>query len=275
MTAVRNELSDLTLERYLADDLAPADAERVRRALDESPSLKARVDAMRRENAEILLQHPPRRMAPEILRRAGVARSTPRRVVAFAAPLAVGLAAFAIFVKPAGDPAQVNEAQLAHADTTRTKGITPLAAIDHTPTATPQLHVYRRAGAIVEELAPGATVRAGDTLQLAYASLGNGYGVVLSLDGRGGVTLHHPERAGEPQRLLPSGEVSLPRAYALDDAPGFERFLIVGSDAPIDVDAVLAGARALAREPDRASHAFLELPAGMRQNSFTLRKERP
>ena len=63
-----------------------------------------------------------------------------------------------------------------------------------------------------------------------------GYGVLLSIDGARKVTLHWPE-AGQRRRrpLQASGEMRLPSAYELDDAPAFERFFLVRADEPFSV----------------------------------------
>ena len=64
---------------------------------------------------------------------------------------------------------------------------------------------------------------------------------------------------------------TLPHAYALDDAPGFERFFFLTARDPIDVPQSLAALRSLASRADSAT-AALELPAGVRHWSLYLRK---
>ncbi|MFP2928788.1 hypothetical protein ACLESO_27045 [Pyxidicoccus sp. 3LG] len=137
----------------------------------------------------------------------------------------------------------------------------------------PQLVVHRQAAAGPERLTEGAPAAAGDVVQLAYVAAGRTHGVILSVDGRGAVTVHAPDVGTQAAALAPSGTHSLPRAYELDDAPGFERFFFVASEAPFDVEPVLAAARALAQGP--AAHtAPLSLPEGLTQVSFTLEKQR-
>jgi hypothetical protein len=108
-------------------------------------------------------------------------------------------------------------------------------------------------------------------VQVAYVAAGRTHGVILSVDGRGAVTLHAPEAGGEPVALAPSGTHSLPRAYELDDAPHFERFFFITADASFALEPVLASARTLAGRPD-ARTAPLSLPQGLTQVSFTLEK---
>jgi len=64
---------------------------------------------------------------------------------------------------------------------------------------------------------------------------------------------------------------ALPHAYALDDAPRFERFFFITANDPLDVRQTLAALRMLAHREDSAT-AGLELPSGLRQWSLRLRK---
>ena len=95
---------------------------------------------------------------------------------------------------------------------------------------------------------------------------GGRFGVLLSIDGAGHVTLHLPESAARRRRADAQGEIRLPSAYELDDAPAFERFLLVTSAAPFRRGG--ARRRARPRRPARGARAApLPLPA-----SFTRRR---
>jgi len=100
--------------------------------------------------------------------------------------------------------------------------------------------------------------------------------VIASLDGAGVVTLHFPAAEDAPPAATALGAESaaLPHAYALDDAPRFERFFFITADEPIDLPQSLAALRALAHREDSAD-ASLELPAGQNQWSLRLRKPDP
>jgi hypothetical protein len=94
----------------------------------------------------------------------------------------------------------------------------------------PALAVYRRTPAGSERLADGDVARAGDLLRVGYASGGRAYGVILSIDGTGAVTLHLPpsgvlrgtaraggitcstRRTSSTRRLESSGSTSSPAA---------------------------------------------------------------
>ena len=69
------------------------------------------------------------------------------------------------------------------------------------------------------------------------------------------------------------GEISLPYAYELDDAPAYERFFFITSDESFDLSVVRAALDMLAAHPERAERKRLKLPSGFRQYSIMLRKK--
>jgi hypothetical protein len=138
----------------------------------------------------------------------------------------------------------------------------------------PELWVYRKVGDASDPLRHGDSARRGDLLQLKYGPSNAGYGVIVSIDGRGNATLHFPANASGSTALTRAG-AALPHAYELDDAPSFERFFIVTSAAPIDVRSVLEAARALGNGSALAERANLPLPDSLHQKSILLRKVAP
>jgi hypothetical protein len=131
--------------------------------------------------------------------------------------------------------------------------------------------VYRHAGDHIDELDHDSLVRFGDLLQLRYSAGKNPHGVIASIDGAGAVTLHFPASEDASTALAKGTKVPLPNAYALDDAPRFERFFFLTCDSPIDVKRAMATLGAFARRGDSAT-ATPELPTGVRQWSLRLRK---
>jgi hypothetical protein len=134
------------------------------------------------------------------------------------------------------------------------------------------LNVYMKTAAGAEMLEEGDRVTEGTTLQVSYVSGTNKYGAIVSIDGRGAVTLHFPLSAVTGQILEGEGEVLLPFAYTLDDAPDFERFFFVVSKKPFSLEKVLRAAEVLAEEPDSAKSQKLHLPRGLEQSSILLLK---
>ena len=136
-----------------------------------------------------------------------------------------------------------------------------------------KVYVYRRGATGPELLSDGARAARGDLLQLAYASKSAGYGVLLSIDGAGKVTLHLPEAEGGKAAPLREGgaTVRVPAAYQLDGAPAFERFFLVRAATPFSVATATEAARSLAAQPSARKQA-LALPPGFEQISLSLDK---
>jgi hypothetical protein len=143
------------------------------------------------------------------------------------------------------------------------------------PGLSPRLVIHRKAGRAIVRIDDGEVAHPGDIVQVSYVAAGNRHGVVLSLDGGGTVTLHHPRDRDDPPALQARGEQPLPHAFELDAAPGFERFFFVTSgDTPTDVGRVLDAARKLAAAgPAIARVHPLSLPSSWRQASVLLDKD--
>jgi hypothetical protein len=262
------EISDLTLEQYALGELSRDAEVRVRAALQTDAALQARLAAIRDSDARILADYPAGRMAQAIRARLGSrVRSFPSRRVhgraplAWAIPMAAAVLLFVSFV--AYREGVLPQLASSMTEITRMKG------------ARPRLSVYRKTASGAEQLAAGQAARQRDVLQISYTAAGARYGVILSVDGRGTVTWHLPAGAAPAAApaLAPQGEVPLPSAYELDDAPGFERFIFVYSESVFDPRAVEQAVRALAARPDAAENAALALPKGLSQLSVALKKK--
>lgn len=221
-------------------------------------------DAERRDleasNAAILEALPPAMVAAEIDRRIRALEARRRRRRTWT--LVAGCAATAALVLALW-PGRGDGARHARVDSpgdVRVKG-------------DPRLAIYRKVGAGAERLAPGQAVTPGDVVQLSYVAAGARHGVIASIDGRDVVTAHFPERRGGSTALARGGAIALEHAYRLDDAPGFERFFLITSAAPIDAAAVLAGLERWAATPGvRADVDDPPIAAPLRLRSVLLRK---
>lgn len=255
-----DRVPDYLVERLHAGDLPPDEAARVRGRLEAEKGVR-RLEALARDDAAFREAHPPGPALGEIRRRAALAASAPRPsrrrpllLVPIAAAVAVA-SALVLHVIPSGL-------------------LTPRSAIEDTRLKglAPRLEVHRsRPDAGPEELRDGAAARAGDLLQLSYVAAGRPFGAVVSVDGRGIVTLHWPEEGGPAAPLAGTGAVPLPHAYLLDDAPGFERFFLVTGAAAFDSATAVEAARRLAAS-GRAREDPLVLPAGLEQHALLLVK---
>jgi hypothetical protein len=246
---------DFLLEQLILSELPPEKEADVLRDLEAEPGGMDRLARLRASNQEILGTYLPERATTEINRRLALTRSEPRsqparsRIWVLAPALAAAAAILFWVILPLERGPGVD------LQTTRVKG-------------NPGLVIYRKVPQGVEELGNGSRVRPGDVLQVGYQAAGATHGVIISVDGRGAVTLHFPASPADPTALAEAGAQSLPHAYELDDAPDFERFFFVTSDHPIGVETVLAAGRTLGSDETNS----LVLPAGLRQTSFLVKK---
>ncbi len=225
---------DLLVEQLAKGELSPARAADVRRRLEAEPGGMARLAAIAADDAALQARFEVdagmRRVRAKAAEQA-VAEALHRPARARWATLGgvLALAALVLVVWGRGpvDPGLGGVPELVD-DGTRAKGIES------------RLEVFRKEGDVARPLAEGDVVAAGQVVQVAYRSAGRRHGAILSVDGRGVVTLHHPASVRGDTRLAPGGRVLLEHAYELDDAPEHETFLFLASDAPIDVAAVAA-----------------------------------
>jgi hypothetical protein len=259
----KQTISDLLLEQYALGELSAEREKMVRAELDRDEGLRARLAALRESDREIMAAYPAEKVVPAIrerLLREGepMKRVAPRRVnpLAWGLPIAaMAVLLLSFFV--------LRERFVP--EETRLKGLTP------------HLTVFRKTTTGAEQMHGGSLAKRSDVLQLGYAASGAKYGVIFSVDGRGTVTWHMPAGyTGGPRQspaLEVSGEVILPSAYELDDAPGFERFFLLYSPNPFDLAPIARAVRSLAARPAAADRGTLALPAGMGQYSLLLKKQ--
>ncbi len=257
MTSARtpDEVQDWLLERYRLGELPLPETRRVDDALARVPEVRRRLDELDRSSATLLERYPPAALVAAVAARRRVVRQ-PRRLTSLAAAalVAASLAGLLVWARP--NPPAPDE------DETRVKGMAPY------------LMLFRKAAAEVERLPPAASARPHDVVQLAYQAGARRYGVIVSVDGRGVVTRHLPLEGPRAAALTPGSPVPLAQSYELDDAPGFERFVLVAADEPFAVEQVEGAVRKEhATWGAGANERRLELPEWMDQFSLVLRKE--
>lgn len=254
MSQRRDRVPDILLERLALGELPPDQAASVAAALEAEPGGADRLAALRASNEDILRTFPPRVVAAEVDRRAASLGTRSRPIAAWVGAFAAAAAA-ALLVWLAWPAAVAPPDAPGLQDGVRLKG-------------DPILFVHRKTQSGSEALESGATVHAGDRIQLSYLAEHATHGVIVSVDGRGAVTLHYPRGEDAPTTLDRRGSQSLPFSYELDDAPRFERFFFVTAHRPIDVAAVLDAVRAVEGDPARP----LNLAAGLRHSEVLLNK---
>lgn len=267
------------LERAAQGELDPAEVERLRvRLAAQGRTLDSELAALRSSDRDILAALPAATVVPSIRRRAASvpppSRARSLRLPVLVAPVVlVGAAALAIVLVRGGN------GELAGRGSHDPGSDEDIGIKGDIPSA-PRLLVYRQKPARAEgapgseRLADGARVARGDVLQLAYEKAPEGlYGVLLSIDGAGRVTQHLPDEANPASApLIALREIPLPSAYELDDAPDFERFVLITRARPFAVALVLDAAHALVRQGGAARSSALPLDPSFVQTAVLLRK---
>jgi hypothetical protein len=250
----RGRVPDLFLERTFSGEASAEERARV----EADPDARMRLDDVMRGNTRFHMNHDP-----DTVLRAIEARAKEASVREALAPkssnwwpvLLVGapLAALALLL--------VQAPSLPDAGTppeqTTAKGLKA------------RLRVSQNTPRGVERVSMDEVLFAGDEVQVLTVAGDATHGVVVSIDGRGQVTRHFPLKGEDT--TLPPGQRPLGEALELDDAPDFERFVLVSGTSAIDVSAVEAAARRTATGNDPGK-APLGLPAGLDQFSFVIRK---
>jgi len=251
-------IRDQDLERYVLGELPPDRHSAIHDAAESDADLAARIAAISASDAAILAEHPPERVVPEIERRIHLAAtrdavaggSTTRWWSAAALVVAAAVALFAV------GPILLDDAEYVGV-----KG-----------GQDPELRIHLQVDGGDRQLGRGDVARAGDLIQVGYLPAGATHGVIVSLDGRGEVTLHHPASPRGSTALGRGGEILVPRAWELDDAPDFERFFLVTATVPVDVHEVIDAAEAVG---DSTAPRSTELGVELPWTDFVLRKADP
>lgn len=272
-----NMSNDYVLERYVLGELPGKRARNIKKWLKTDAQLREKIEEIKKSNREILTQYPPGFVVPKIMNRYNsktrdkkedTTRPVPvffKRILyaspAFAAALVIILILFLLRKGDINIPTDFTQQ-----DEILVKG---MEEIDWSK---PQLLVHRKRNNRIELLKDGARGKAGDLLQLAYIAAKESHGVILSIDGKGNVTLHFPDKKNNPTSLEQEKKILLPNAIELDNAPGFERFFFITSGVEIDAAEILKRAGTLANNPDRAKKDNIDLPESVNQYSIIIIK---
>lgn len=257
-----SRIPDIVIERV---HLGEGTSEQRARVMAD-PDAKARLAELDAADAAFLKHHPTREMVGDIQRKLHLARTqdaarTRRERWTLAGLVLVPLAAVTVamvLVDPPSRPAELAD-PLVDVGSERAKGDA-------------QLLVYRSVNGKVRTINEGVVLRERDLLRLGYQPGAATHGALLSIDGRGEVTLHAPD---DGNTALETGRRYLvPHGYQLDDAPDFERFFLVTADTRFDVTSVVDAAEELARSAN-AKDEPLPLPDGLSQNDFLILKDVP
>lgn len=272
----KKRINEQILERYILGELPLEQMNEIEKQIEKDAGLRKDVRLLQRSDREILQDYSPAVIVPQIIdryetemKRSGKRRSRRPlfvRKLLLASPAFAAVLILILFIIPAHradvDPAHRSD----DIEVTRIKG----SALYDMSKPHLIIHKYVTAGRI-ELLENGAKAESGDLLQLAYAVPETAFGVILSIDGSGVVTLHFPGEKNGSTALEKMKKIPLPHAYELDDAPDFERFFFITSKREIDIPGILAKAALLAENPVRVRTGRIELE-GMNQFSILINK---
>ena len=255
---MNRRIPDILIEQAALGELPPQKIEELRRECD----LDARIADLENSNRQILDRYTPQAMAAAINRR-GSSNAPSSRIIQGVFRLALPLAAAAALFIAVGLPS-IRNGQVVPDDAgalgIRLKGMQPA------------LKVYRQSGSSAEELKNRQEVQANDLLQVSYIAADAQYGVILSIDGSGSITLHYPDYPQGDQRLAAGGEFALPFSYQLDNAPRFERFYFISGAKEIPMNLLMEEAERVAMSRTGLWAESFHLPDGYRQTSLLLLK---
>jgi len=250
-------IPDIILERMALGELSSQELELWGQRQSESVT-REQLKSLADSNQEILTAYAPSTMVAAISRKARREKTRSRlfKIGALAMPLAATAALLLFYMQPENAQHQWSEPN----EVTRLKG-----------SSTARLIVYRNQEGQALRLKDNALVQANDVVQISYIVSEQVYGVVLSIDGDGNVTLHLPEQGHRAEALKIGAEVPLAHAYQLDDARDYERFFLLTSQSQFSVELALDAARQLVASGS-AQAGQLDLPDDIAQASLTLRK---
>jgi len=253
----KNTVPDWKLERYLLGELPAAEIQEITARVADDEALRFRIESLRRSNADLLEKYPPAWMARKMTK-PNRSRLQMTSLPKWFAPAL--LAAAALVMVPmllVSQPGQTEQFTLVDENGTRIKGLSP------------RIEIWRKQGDQAERLDSNDHARAGDLIQVRYAVPNRCFGAVMSVDGRGVLTVHLADMSHSATLLEPGKLVALERSYQLDDAPQFETFFLVTSAHDFDLAPV---ARALLDAVQDPGKPAPQLPRGQSAIAFKLPK---
>jgi len=240
-TNINKVIPDWKLERFILDELPQNELNAIREQEQFDIHLRERIECLRKSNAELLEKHPLNRMIREAK---SSSLSSPKKyekyfamiwdnwksVPRWAAPAfacAVLMLVLPMYILTSVPPKDDNTAFFSNDnDETRIKGLES------------RLEVWRKNGGSAEKLGFEDGVSQGDVIQLRYLVPTVCYGTIVSLDGRGVVTVHLSGESGKAAQLTPGRAVALNHSYELDDAPKFEIFYLITSSQNFNINTI-------------------------------------
>lgn len=263
-------LPDVILERYRLGELPEREAAHVDERLRADASLRLRLEELEASDREIGRRYPPGWLAERIRERLHVPPSTATRPArawtrqwALPATLAAAVVTLLVLAPRTFGPPPIE---------TGVPSATP-GSPERLKGLKPSLTLFGRTPDGSETLADGAAAHQGDQIRIGYRSAGRPYGAILSVDGRGTVTVHLAADGTHSAPLRHGETVLLDQAFELDDAPLWERFYFVVAERPFALAPIVEAVRQAASQRTAGPAPPLALPSQYQQFVVVLRKE--
>lgn len=257
-------IPDLYLEQFVFNELSQSKRDEIAELLKDDKTLAKRIENIRVSNTKFneknTLSLSISRI--EIKEQESKIKQTPQLAQWQYASISSVFLIILLFTIP-----QENDISIKHInntinesnDTIRLKGITP------------ELHIFRKTIDNIELISSQQDVKENDILQIRYQGAGYQYGIIFSIDGAGELTLHYPNSASDNTDIEPQGDIALPFAYQLNNAPEFERFFLVTSNKKLNIQDIITQGKSIASHKDR-NIATLDLSNNYYQTSILLSK---
>ena len=239
------------VERYLLGELPESEMVALEALESENAEFRHQVEQLKKSNEELLAKYPAKRAAEKMhanLRKFTVIEQKNRWRVYLSACAALVMAA-TVLITVLPDSHVTDNFIAVNEYETRVKGLKA------------GLEIWRKTAESTEKLADNSEANAGDLLQVRYTIEKKCYGVILSMDGNGTLTVHLSGENGKAAELEAGKIVSLENAYELDNAPKFETFYLITDTTEF----------ALAPIAENLLHG--KLPRNLQVSQITLKKK--
>ena len=232
MTTV-NKISDFKLERYLLGELPEKEMRELQERELSDEIFAARVREMREQGKRFLAENPFAALDDKLDAiedsKSSVDGQPNVLWLKVAAALVIALGIFSVVVLNRDVATYDNhsasmEVAMADADNgTRIKGMQAT------------LEVWKKTGDSAVQMVNLGNAYEGDEIQLRYRVPQKCFGMLISMDGNGTITMHMGE-GDKAIELEPGKMTTLPFAYKLDNAPKFEKFFLLTSQNSFGID---------------------------------------
>jgi len=230
------------IERYLLGELPESEIAALKILESENTEFRSIIEQLKNSNRELLAKYPMPYPKFKVIEQKNKWRTY---LSACAALIMAATALITVF----SDNTSVAPIAIVSEDGTRVKGLKT------------DLEIWRKTVESTEKLANNSEAKAGDLLQVRYIAEKKCYGIILSIDGNGTMTMHLSGDGGKAAELEAGKIVPLENAYELDNAPKFETFYLITDSTEFAVapvaESILQG----------------NLPKNLQVSRITLRKK--